>query len=261
MKWFSFLRLAVAISLGGTGFQIQAKPFKSSYVSFELPDTWDCKAFEQNWVCHDKYQEKKVEALITVTAKIAGDFDKTENYLNYLQQEKTWVTQTGEEVTSQKMGGEAKYIYPDKFPWVEATHLSSEMKSYISRYVGTVCCENSSSKLGMLLVLSAHQEAWSKYADIFLTAINSLKVEDIEVAISKVRATEAGKASNQMGAYIDGLLQEDAMAGPVGQTGDSFMDDPLSLILLGVILLALIAFYILKKKKSKRKRRRLRRNR
>jgi len=72
----------------------QAKLFKSSYVSFEVPETWVCKAFEQNWVCHDKYQEKKVEALITLTAKIAGDFDKNDNYLNYLKQEKTWVTQT-----------------------------------------------------------------------------------------------------------------------------------------------------------------------
>ena len=105
----------------------QSKLFnKSSYVSFELPETWDCKAFEQNWVCHDRYQEKKVEALITLTAKIAGDFDKTDNYLTYLKQEKTWVTQTGEEITSKKMGSDAKYIYPNKFPWVEATHLNSE---------------------------------------------------------------------------------------------------------------------------------------
>ena len=260
MKLFPSTKIFFSLFLTVAPFAGQSKLFKSSYVSFEIPDTWECKAFEQNWVCHDKYQEKKVEALITLTAKIAGEFDKTDNYLAYLKQEKTWVTQTGEEVTSSIMGSEAKYIYPNKFPWVEATHLNSEVKSYISRYVGTVCCEDSSSELGMLLVLSAHQDLWSKYADIFLKAINSLKVLDIEDAISKVRAAESAKATSQMGAYIDGLLQDDLTAG-LDSNDSSFFDDPLNLLALGVGLLALIAFYILKKRKSKTKRRRLKRRR
>ena len=233
----------------------QSKLFKCSYVSFEIPETWDCKAFEQHWVCHDKYQEKKVEAFITLTAKIAGEFDKTDNYLAYLKEEKTWVAQTGEEITSKKMGSEAKYIYPNKFPWVEATHLNSEQPSYISRYVGTVCCEDSSSQLGMILVLNAHEDLWSKYADIFLKAINSLKLLDIEDAISKVRAGESAKATSQMGAYIDGLLQGDSDMKGLNKSSGSFLDDSFNLLLLGLALLALITFYIIKKRKSKKKRR------
>ena len=259
MNSFLISNLFLAFAFLFTPSISQSKLFKSSYVSFELPETWDCKAFEQNWVCHDKYQEKKVEALITLTAKIAdGDFDKTTNYLAYLKEEKIWVTQTGEEVTSKKMGSDAKYIYPNKFPWVEATHLNSEVKSYISRYVGTVCCENSSSQLGILLVLSAHQNLWSKYASIFLKAINSLKLLDIEDAISKVRAAEFAKTTGQRGAYIDGLLQDDAMEG-LNEGFGSFLDDPFNLLLLGAALLALIAFYIIKKRRSKKKKRRLKR--
>ena len=254
---FSFFKFLFALFCVLTPLTSQSKLFdKSSYLNFEIPDTWDCKAFEQNWVCHDKYQNKKMEALITVTAKIAGDFDKTENYLNYLKQEKTWVTQTGEEVVSQIVGNEAKYIHPNRFPWVEATHLNSEIESYISRYAGTVCCEDSSSQLGMLVVLSAHQDLWSKYSDIFLKTINSLKIKNIEEAISKVRASESAKATNQMGAYIDGLFQEDSAQ---SNSNSSFLDDPLNLFLLGVILLALLAFYIIKKRKSKKKKRRLKR--
>ena len=176
--------------------------------------------------------------------------------LAYLQEEKTWATQTGEQVTSKKMG-DAKYIYPNKYPWVEATHINSEVESYISRYAGTVCCENSSSQLGMLVVLSAHQDMWSKYADAFLRAVNSLKVLDIEDAISKVRVAESKNATSGMGGYIEGLLQEDGVEGT--EDSGSLLDDPLSLMALGLGLLALIAFYILKKKKSKKKRKRLKR--
>jgi len=151
------------------------------------------------------------------------------------------------------MGGDAKYIYPNKFPWVEATHLNSEVKSYISRYVGTVCCEGSSSQLGILLVLSAHQDLWSKYADAFLKAINSLKLLDIEDAISKVRAAESGRSSGQMGAYIDGLLQEDSTQG-LDESSEGFFSDPINWILLAVVVLGLL-FYIKKKKSQKRKKR------
>ena len=240
-------------------FTTQAKPFQNDYLSFEIPETWTCKPFDQNWVCHDKYQNKKVEALITVTAKIAGDFDTQDNYLKYLQQEKTWTSRSQEQITSKKLG-EPKYIYPNKFPWVESTHLNSEIKSYISRYAGTVCCEKRPQQLGILVVLSAHENLWSKYAPIFIKAINSLRVLDIEKAISKVRAADSKRAGNEMASYIDTLFKEDLEE--AGQDSSSPLNSPFNLALLGIGLLALLALFILKKKaRAKKRRRKLRRRR
>ena len=240
---------------------LKAQAFKSDYVSFDLPKTWTCKQFGTSYVCHDKFQQKKVEALITVTAKIAGSFDTHENYLKHLQEEKIWSTKKGEEITSKKLS-EAKYIYPNKYIWVDSIHKNSEVKSYISRYAGTVCCENSSSKLGILLVLSAHEDHWKKYASIFLTAINSLKVLDIEKAVSKVRAEEALEAGAGMDGYLEGLLGEDTDP-LMDEEGGGLLSDPMNLMLLiaaGVAVLILLIIK-LKKKRSSLKRRRRRRRR
>lgn len=237
-------------------FPAHAKIFnESEYISFEIPDSWNCKAFGQNWVCHDKYQERKVEALITVTAKIAGSFDTRENYMEYLNQEKSWFTRTKEQITSTKLI-ESKLIYPNKFPWAEGIHKNSEIKSYISRYVGTVCCKDSSSKLGILVVLSAHEDHWKKYAPIFLTAINSLSVLDIEEAISKVRASEALGGAGAMNLYMDALLDEGEGGGALSDAGpNSTLSDPLTWGVLGLAVLVVLVLLVLKRKKKRRKRR------
>ncbi|MBC6414861.1 MAG: LPXTG cell wall anchor domain-containing protein [Bdellovibrionales bacterium] len=226
-------------------------------MSFEIPENWKCKSFEQNWVCHDKNQEQKLEALITVTAKIAGSFDTRDNYLKHLNNEKTWISRSQEEITSKKLGGDPKYIHPNKFPWVEGTHLSSEIKSYISRYVGTVCCPESSSQLGILVVLSAHETLWTKYVATFIKAINSLRVLNIEEAISKIRASDSMKSGDSMGSYIDDLLTENKE----GQIKESSpLHSPFNLALLGIGALALGTFFLIKKRKNK-KQKRLRRKR
>ena len=239
-------------------FKVQA--FQSDYVSFNLPETWDCKQFGTSYVCHDKLQQKKVEALITVTAKIAGSFDTHENYLKYLQTEKVWTTESGETITSKPLST-AKYIYPSKYMWVDSIHKDSEVKSYISRYAGTVCCEDSSSKLGILLVLSAHEEHWKKYARLFLEAINSVKVLDVEKAVSKVRAEEAAQSQAGMDGYLEGLLEEEDQSafGDQEGGGEGILSDPVNLMIFGLVGFGALAYLFLKSRKkgsSSRRRRR-----
>ena len=233
---------------------LQAKTFKNSYVSFEIPETWKCKPFGTNWVCHDKLQEKKVEALITSTAKIAGSLDTREQYLNYLKQEKTWYTNKKEQITSKKLTP-AQEVFINKYPWVDSVHKNSEVKSYISRYVGTVCCEDSSSKLGILIVLSAHEDHYTKYSPIFIKAINSLKVLDIEEAIVKVRAHEAMNRSDGMDNYINSLINDEEP--PIDE--ESFLGlnlSPANLALLVLGLIALTALFLLRKKRKRSRRKR-----
>ena len=226
----------------------QAQIFKNDYVSFEIPDSWDCKPFGTNWVCHDEIQKNKVEALITSTAKIAGPLDTREQYLNYLKNEKTWFTNKKETVISEKVT-EPKEVFLNKYPWVDSIHKNSEVKSYISRYVGTVCCKGSSSQLGILIVLSAHKDHYSKYSPIFIKAINSLKVLDIENAIAKVRANEAMNQSANMNDYIGGLLEgEDSLIDE--DMFGSGLFSPSNLAMLFIALIALSAFFLIRKKRK-----------
>ena len=254
MKQWVFLFILCFVSA-----PIQAKLFQNTYVSFEIPETWECKAFGTDWVCHSKLHERKVEALITSTAKIAGPNDTQDQYLAYLKQPKTWSNIKREQITSKKMG-EAKKAFINKFPWINSIHLNSEIKSYISRYAGTVCCKNSSSKLGILVVLSAHQDHYTKYSAEFVKTVNSLRVMDIEKAISKVRASQASGAGNEMSNYLEGLFDDSQADLGDGSGSKIFGLDPMQLGGIGLAFLAVLAYFIMKKRKGKKtgKRRRSR---
>ena len=238
----------------------QAKLFKNSYISFEIPDTWECKAFGTDWVCHSKFQEKKVEALITSTAKLAGGSDTLEAYLAHLQQPKTWTNRKKETLTSKKIV-EAKRVFINKFPWIDSTHQNSEIKSYISRYAGTVCCKDSSSQLGMLVVLSAHQDHYTKYANIFLKVVSSLRVMDIEKAISKVRAFQAEGAESGMSSYLEGLFDDSGTDMEGEESAQIFGMDAKTVGALALIAFTVLVYIILKRKIAGGRRRRRRSHR
>ncbi len=224
------------------------KLFQNSYVSFEILDGWDCKAFGTDWVCHSQLQKKKVEALITSTAKIAGQYDTLDEYLSYLQQPKTWSNSKQEQLTSQKI--KAGKVFINKFPWVDSIHKNSEIKSYISRYAGTVCCKDSSSQLGILVVLSAHQEHYKKYSSAFIRTVNSLKVMDIEKALSKVREAQAVGAGDGMAHYLEGLFEDDSSENLDGY-GAGSNSIPWGGV-LGASGLAGLGYWIMKRRKKRR---------
>ena len=226
------------------------KLFQNTYVSFEIPETWECKSFGTDWICHSKLQKKKVEALITSTAKIAGPYDTLDQYLDYLQQPKTWSNIKKEQFTSQRIKAERVFI--NKFPWVDSIHKNSEIKSYISRYVGTVCCKDSSSQLGILIVLSAHQTHYKKYSADFIRTVNSLKVMDIEKAISKVRAAQAAGGGG-MSQYLEGLFEDDTPANLKNADTGLLGLKPSQLAgLIAAVLVALSYFIIRKRRKGGR---------
>lgn len=239
----------------------EAKLFQNSYVSFDIPDTWECKAFGTDWICHSKFQEKRVEALITSTAKIAGPNDTLEQYRAYLQESKTWANIKKEQITSEKVTP-AKQIFINKFPWVDSIHKNSEVKSYISRYAGTVCCKDSSSQLGILIVLSAHQDHYTKYSKSFLDTVKSLRVLDIEKAIPKVRASQLAGSGEGMSSYLSGLFEDEGSAGFEGGSGGGKvlgMDLGQWSVLI-LILLAGLTYFLIKGKGKRGRRRRRRRH-
>ena len=238
---------------------VQAKFFQNSYISFEIPETWKCKPFGTDWVCHSKLQGKKVEALITSTAKISGPNDTLDQYLSYLQEPKTWYNIKKEQITSTTVLP-AKKSFINKYPWIDSIHKNSEIKSYISRYAGTVCCKNSPSQLGILLVLSAHQDHYTKYSSAFVKAINSLRVMDISKAIPKIRESQASSGSvEKMSTYLEGIFDDEA--GNLGEVEEKsktilFGLNSIQLTLFLLIFFAIVVYFIIKKRKRRSLRRR-----
>ena len=180
----------------------QAKYFKNSYVSFKLPDRWDCYLEQTAWVCRYKLDEsckgrqrgtkacqlqlkKTKEALIILTAKQRGAQDDFKIYQYHLKKTRPIITNKGKRSHSQVIhaktvsiqkhpwvdGMHLKTVSIQKHPWVDGMHLGSEIPHYYTRYLATI-----KGDVAMLVTFSAHKLYYTKYSKDFFSAIKSLRV-------------------------------------------------------------------------------------
>lgn len=228
-----------------------AKIFQNSYVSFELPDNWGCELEGTEWVCVNKFAKKlneKKEAVIILTAKEKGPSDSIESYETHLKTPRKLVNSKGKAYVS-----ELKQVKQRKISlqsWVDGLHLGSEVENYYTRYLATT-----KGQIAMLVTFTAHKEHYSKYANDFIRAIQSLKI----IAADEILAG----SSNQLK-----TREQDLYALPVGGVlGDSLGDEGMyaddntesggssTKILIGLLLLISggFGFYLLNKGKNRRK--------
>ena len=145
-----------------------ARPFRSDYVSFELPTGWNCELENTEWVCQGQ-QASRREAMIILTAKEVGAIDSLSQYTNYLKAPRQIISEGGKAIQS-----EVKIVKPRKIAnhdWVDGQHLSSEIPHFYTRYLATT-----KRSIAILVTFSAHKASFTKYSPAFLKAINSLRV-------------------------------------------------------------------------------------
>ena len=195
----------------------EAELFQNSYVSFEMPDKWKCKTFGTDWVCHSVHAKKQKEAMVVMTAKLAGAMDNLETYVSFLEQPRAITSKSGVEGQSKPL--HSKKISVNNHLWVDGFHKNSEVPKYFTRYMATVCCEGGSSKLAILLALSANERHYSKYAADFLKLINSLRVQDIKKAIARLKEMGQADSMGDIGAYMEGVLAGEDLEGDGGPGG------------------------------------------
>src|SRR6185312_4580664 len=101
-----FQAVCLIVSLATFGFTTfaHAAKFANQFVEFELPPKWQCSLEGAEWVCQNTDAAKKREAIIILAAKLRGDQDTLEAYLDYLKHPKRWTSIDGKSVQS-----EAKY--------------------------------------------------------------------------------------------------------------------------------------------------------
>ncbi len=150
-------------------FNIQAKLFSNTYISFKLPANWTCIQEGFEYVCANRFNKQKKEALIILTAKQKGPQDSLKTYESFLKNPRrmknykfTPYTSKIKVVKKRKISG---------LDWIDGIHLGSEVKTYYTRYTATIY-----NSLGILVTFSAHKDHYSKYSNDFIKAIQSLKV-------------------------------------------------------------------------------------
>jgi len=146
-----------------------AKLFRNAYVSFEMPERWECHLEGTEWVCSSMVKESAREAVIILTAKEIGPTDSFDAYEKHRNTHKKVPSSTGKPVESVVKQTKRRSIANQT--WVDSLHLGSEIPNYYTRYLATV-----KDRLAVLVTFSAHQKYYTKYNTDFIRAVESLYI-------------------------------------------------------------------------------------
>lgn len=222
-----------------------AKTFTNSYVSFELPDKWDCVLEQTEWVCRPTAPDQQQQAIIILTAKEVGPSDSLPAYEAHLKTPRQITGRAGNMIMSEILTVEGKKIADQ--PWMDGFHKSSEVQNYLTRYLATT-----KDKIAVLVTFSAHTLYYSKYSQDFLRAIGSLRV-----IAPKSLGRAGGGGSGGDGPF--GVSQNPDLAGgdlpaeqEPGQGGGGGMGTKTKSVLALAILLAALGAYLLIKRGKKK---------
>ena len=240
--------LGIAVSI-----HLQAKNFKNAYVSFDLPDNWQCHLEDTEWICRSQDKEQARQAIIILTAKEVGPSDTLSFYENHLKAPKTIASRTGQPIVSKVKNINQNQV--NDHLWVDALHLSSEVSGYYTRYLATT-----KGKIAVLVTFSAHQRFYTNYTHHFFNAVKSLRVIATNALFATPGMAPIHGANEQFGAGIvdafpEDMYQEDEYAeeGEMSEEEDAETQK----LALGILVLALggYAYLQLKKKQKKKKKR------
>jgi hypothetical protein len=162
MKRLTLLGLLLA-------FDASAKAFQNSYVSFEVPDDWNCVQEGVAWTCTPVKQPDAKQAVIVMAAKVAGPEDTVPNFVRYLQLPRRITTKVGTPMPSQVMYSQQRMLAGQS--WVQAQHVSSEIQDYYTLYLATV-----KEQLAILVSFSAEKNNYARYNPVFDKALKTLKI-------------------------------------------------------------------------------------
>ena len=80
MKLIKLAALSVILSSS----LANAKIFRNAYISFEMPESWNCNLEQTEWVCRSEQGKEAKEAIIILTAKEVGPTDSLALYEGHL---------------------------------------------------------------------------------------------------------------------------------------------------------------------------------
>lgn len=233
------LRLGIALLAAVVGISAEAKTFQNSYVSFEVPDNWNCLQEGVAWTCTPNGVIESKEAVIVLAAKVAGPEDNLNNFQTYLAQPKKITTKVGTPMPSQVMYSKPRQLANSQ--WVQAQHLGSEIQEYYTLYLATV-----KDQLAILVSFSSERNRYQVYNPIFDKAIKTLRITaNKEMLFPK---NKAGGGSDAIGINVPLQGSEEFLPPPSAEKGSKW-----TMIFVGILLLAAAAIGYLYTTTRKRK--------
>ncbi len=165
MKSLSLLILLATL----TSSICQAKLFKNSFVSFELPSNWSCQLTNYTWNCSNQFEKKVKSAVIVLAAKEVGPQDTLKNYEKEISS-KPGITISGtKHFKAKKLQIKKNNI--NQQVWIDGLSYNSEAPDFYTRYLATT-----KNKIAILVTFTSHKSYYTSYVTDFLKAIKSLKI-------------------------------------------------------------------------------------
>lgn len=226
--------------------QADAKAFRNAYISFELPQSWNCSLEQTEWVCRSENSKEAKEAIIILTAKEVGPTDSIQLYESHLNNPISINLKTGGTADS-KIVYKSKNVQINDQSWIDGLHLGSEVPNYFTRYLATI-----KGRIAVLVTFSAHKQFYTKYSQDFFKAVMSLRVIETKNLANNPDLGPIRPGSGTLGpgsfqaAMPADMANPDEMAGSKGQGSNKMM-----LLLVALILGAAGIYIFLKKKKNK----------
>ncbi len=224
-----------------------AKRFANNFIEFELPIGWECQMEGAEWVCQSSVKERGQEAIIIFAAKKRGKMDTLEYYQSYLKNKKTYKLPGGKVQVSEPKSDKVSEINGHR--WVDALHLSSEIPGFYTRYLATV-----KEDLGVAMTFSVSRREYRNYQKVFEKIVNSLRVFRKRGADYNSGAMAQKSKSSATGSIFDNIetLPDELDINPINRRSNksgSSISDGEDTFLYIVVLIAVVAFFIMRKKK------------
>ena len=234
-----------ALALAALAFSVpltaSAAKFANQFIEFELPPQWQCNLEGAEWVCQSTNDAKKRDAIIILAAKLKGDQDSLDQYLNYLKSSKTYTSVQGKQTKSDPKY--AKTIELNSHAWIDSLHMESEIPGFYTRYLATV-----KQDIGVLVTYSINKDKYQQYLPEFETMVRTLKV------FRRAGGINAGAASgNLFDVKIPSGVSEGTVFAPIQGGSDApkkKKEDDLPLpILVGAV--AVIGYFLWRRKQNR----------
>ncbi|PWU12812.1 MAG: hypothetical protein C5B49_15745 [Bdellovibrio sp.] len=214
-----------------------------------MPDNWNCKLEQTEWVCRSDDSQQAKEAVIILTAKEVGPMDSYEAYVNHLN--------TPQQVNYGNLGvTTSRIVYPPKKTminnqlWIDGLHMGSEVPSYFTRYLTAI-----KNKIAVLITFSAHRDKYTNYTSAFFKAVQSLRVTASANMDSNPQLGPLHGPNEMLGQGIQGAmpgdLNVDADRGPDPLGGRSSGSSLKTILLMIALLLAAGGIYVFLKSREK----------
>jgi hypothetical protein len=224
-----FLLLWLILMIATTA---RAKSFQNAYASFDLPDNWHCGQEGVAWICTPSSAVDTREALIVITAKVAGPEDTLPSFMNYLNRPKSLATRGKLPTLSQPLG--SNQIRVAGLEWVQSSHYASEVPGFNTTYLATV-----KDQLAVLLSFSSDQEKKQKYGPIFQRAIQTIKIDSSK----QIQSTQSERPQGLIGQEVSVVTQPTVLA-PITLHPNSSRN---LYIMFGLVACSLLATAIVRK--------------